>query len=68
MEKKEAAPAEIYETIEHWYNVHDTGPVMYAGTINYKGWKPGKKVTEKEYLTAISEFGKASISGTGGRK
>ena len=22
----------VYETIEHWYNVHGTGPAVYAGS------------------------------------
>lgn len=68
MEKKEAAMTEPYETIEHWYNLHATGPAMYAGAMCHKGWKPEKKVTENEYLAAISEFGRASMAGTGGGK
>lgn len=70
MEKKdkESAAAELYETIEHWYNVHVTSPAVYAGTMCYRGWKPGKQVTEKEYLAAVSEFCQATMAGTGGRK
>lgn len=37
----------VYETIEHWYNVHGTGPAVYAGTLCLKGWRPGKQVTEQ---------------------
>ncbi|MFQ9651272.1 MAG: hypothetical protein ACLRZZ_14480 [Enterocloster sp.] len=68
MEKKETAAVAGYETIEHWYDVHGTSLAIYAGTVCHKGWKPGKQVTEKEYLAAVSEFSKASMSGTGGRK
>ena len=70
MEKKdkETAAAGTYETIEHWYNIHATSPAVYAGTMCYKGWRPGKQVTETEYLTAVSEFCRASMAGTGGRK
>ena len=35
----------VHETIEHWYNVHGTGPAVYAGTLCLKGWRPGKQVT-----------------------
>ena len=35
----------VHETIEHWYNVHGTGPAVYAGTLCLMGWRPGKQVT-----------------------
>lgn len=70
MEKKdkESAVAERYETIEHWHNVHATSPAVYAGTMCYRGWKPGKQVTENEYLSAVAEFCQATMAGTGGKK
>lgn len=70
MEKKdkETTAAGTYETIEHWYNKHATSPAVYAGTMCFKGWKPGKQVTEKEYLMAVSDFCQVSMAGTGGRK
>lgn len=70
IEKKEKGTVETdtYEAIEHWYNVHATSPAVYAGTMCFKGWRPGKQVTEKEYLAAVSDFCQASMSGAGGRK
>ena len=51
----------VYETIEHWYNVHGTGPAVYAGTLCLKGWRPGKQVTEQEYLAAVTAFEKGDV-------
>ena len=58
----------VYETIEHWYNVHGTGPAVYAGTLCLKGWRPGKQVTEQEYLAAVTAFEKGPMAGTGGTR
>lgn len=66
--EKELAESDLYKPIEHWYNVHSTSPAIYAGTMCFKGWKPGKQVIEEEYLAAVSDFCKASMSGTGGVK
>lgn len=66
--EKDTAAADLIAEIEHWYNVHGTSPAVYAGTMCFKGWKPGKQVTGQEYLAAVSEFRQAAMSGTGGRK
>ena len=58
----------VYETIEHWYNVHGTGPAVYAGTLCLKGWRPGKQVTEQEYLAAVTAFEKGPMARNGRNK
>lgn len=70
MEKKdkETTTADTYEAIEHWCSIHATGPAVYAGTMCFKGWKPGKQVTEKEYFAAVSDFCQVSMARTGGGK
>lgn len=32
----------VYETIEHWYNVHGTGPAVYAGHLVPEGLEAGE--------------------------
>ena len=32
----------VYETIEHWYNVHGTGPAVHAGTFVPEGLEAGE--------------------------
>ena len=41
---RRAEPAvPVHETIEHWYNVHGTGPAVYAGTLCLKAGGPGNR-------------------------
>ena len=58
----------VHETIEHWNNEHGTGPAVYAGTLCLKGWRPGKQVTEQEYLEAVTAFKEGPMAGTGGTR
>ena len=41
---------------------------VYAGTLCLKGWRPGKQVTEQEYLAAVTAFEKGPMAGTGGTR
>ena len=38
------------------------------GTLCLKGWRPGKQVTEQEYLAAVTAFEKGPMAGTGGTR
>ena len=58
----------VYKTIEPWSNVHGTGPAVYAGTLCLMGWRPGKQVTEQEYLAAVTTFEMGPMAGTGGTR
>lgn len=52
----------VSDTIETWKNKCKTGAAVFAGTKSLKGWKPGKVVTEEEYISAVSDFCTSSIS------
>lgn len=42
---------------------HRIGPALYAGVCSAQGWKPGKAVTEAEFLAAIQAFNSAPMGG-----
>lgn len=39
------------------------GRAVFAGVCAAKGWKPGKAVTEEEFLAAVEEFEGAPMRG-----
>jgi hypothetical protein len=42
---------------------HKLSRAVFAGVCSVNGWKPGKAVTEEEFLKAIERFSGASIDG-----
>lgn len=42
---------------------HRISPALYAGVCSAQGWKPGKAVTESEFLEAVRSFGSAPMGG-----
>lgn len=67
--ERPAAP-EKYVEIGELRAKHHISPALYTGVCSAQGWKPGKAVTEREFLEAIQSFNSAPMSGAskGGRK
>ena len=43
---------------------HKIDRAIFAGVCSAKGWKPGKAVTEAEFLAAVKQFTGGPMSGT----
>ena len=52
---KERASASLQE-IGGWKRMKGTSAALYAGACTAQGWKPGRRVTEQEYDSAIAAF------------
>lgn len=52
------------ELIETLRAKHKIGRAVYAGTCAANGWKPGKALTEKEFLDGIATFTGTPMYGT----
>lgn len=42
---------------------HKVGRAVFAGVCTAQGWKPGRAVTEEEFLAAVKNFENAPMSG-----
>ena len=42
---------------------HKIGRAVFAGVCAAQGWKPGKKITEDEFVRAVSGFTGAAMGG-----
>lgn len=52
-----------YATVEELKAKRNTPDAVFEGTKAANGWKPGKMVTEKEYLQAVEAFMTAPMDG-----
>lgn len=43
-------------TIDTLRKKHKTGRAVFAGVCAANGWRPGKAITEEEYLAAVAGF------------
>lgn len=50
-------------TIEKLRSEKNVKRAVFAGVCAAEGWKPGKTVTEKEFLKAVEKFTSAPMSG-----
>ena len=50
-------------TIEELRNEKNVKRAVFAGVCAAEGWKPGKTVTEAEFLAAVEKFTSAPMSG-----
>ena len=57
---KERVSAPLQE-IGEWKRMKGTSAALYAGACIAQGWKPGKKVTEQDYDSAIAAFGSTAM-------
>ena len=47
---------------------HKIGRAVFAGVCAAQDWKPGKQITEEEFLAAVKAFTGAPMSGARSRK
>ena len=47
--------------IEEQKRKYDTTDVIYAGVAAKNGWKPGRMMSESEYVKAVSDFLQAPL-------
>lgn len=47
---------------------HKVGRAVFAGVCSAQGWKPGRAVTEEEFLEAVKKFENAPMRGGSGKK
>ena len=66
-EQQTPAPDEYVE-IGQLRAKHRIGPALYAGVCSAQSWKPGKAVTEAEFLAAIQAFNSAPMGGAATRE
>ena len=50
-------------TIEQFRSEKNIKRAVFAGVCAAEGWKPGKTVTETEFLAAVEKFALAPMSG-----
>lgn len=62
MEQLTASPSVF--TVEQLRSEKKIPRAVFAGVCAAQGWKPGKTVTEAEFLRAIEKFTSAPMSGT----
>ena len=60
--ERPAAPEEYVE-IGKLRAKHRISPALYVGVCSAQGWKPGKAVTECEFLEAVRSFDSAPMGG-----
>lgn len=65
-EQDKKAPA-IYD-VGDLRSKHRVGRAMFAGVCSAQGWKPGKVVTEEEFLEAVKKFENAPMRGGSEKK
>lgn len=49
--------------IEQLRDKHKVGRATFAGVCAAKDWRPGRAMTEAEFLAAVVEFNNAPMSG-----
>lgn len=59
---KEAKVPGLFE-IGELRKKHKVGRAVFAGVCSAQGWKPGRAVTEEEFLTAVKNFENAPMNG-----
>lgn len=56
------------EQIEVLCKKHKIKPAVYAGASMMNDWKPGKVLTEKEFLDGIDAFNQMPMNGLKGKE
>lgn len=68
MTEKKEEPMQGQRCIEEWKEIHKIKGTLFAGMKAEQGWKPGKKVSEKEFLKAYEDFCRGPADGRKGAK
>ena len=66
--KSAAAKADTINTqelkpIEELRKKHKTGRAVFAGACAVNGWKPGKVMTDEDYVAGVEKFTKGPTNG-----
>lgn len=61
-EQQSRTPEEFAE-VGRLRTKHNISRAVFAGVCTAQGWKPGKSVTEAEFLRAVKQFTGAPMSG-----
>ena len=67
-EPKQTDKAPEFFDIGELRSKHKIGWAVFAGVCAAKEWKPGKAVTEEEFLEAVKKFENAPMRGGSGKK
>lgn len=59
-----AENTQVPELIETLRAKHKIGRAVYAGACAANGWRPGRAMTEKEFLSGIAVFTGTPMHGT----
>ena len=62
-EKPEPIATPGPDPIEQLRAKHKINRAVFAGVCSAKGWRPGRAVSEEEFLAAVKEFNAAPMSG-----
>jgi hypothetical protein len=62
-EQQPEAKAKEFLDVGELCKKHKLSRAVFAGVCSVNGWKPGKAVTEEEFLKAVECFSGASIDG-----
>lgn len=52
-----------YQPMERLQQAHKTPPAVFAGVCAANSWRPGKCLTETEYLAAVKQFTNGTMDG-----
>ena len=62
-QKPEGAAAPELGPINTLREQHKVGRATYAGVCAANGWRPGKAMTEDEFLAAVAKFNNSPMNG-----
>lgn len=62
-QKPEGAAAPELVPIDKLREQHKVGRATYAGVCASNGWRPGKAMTEDEFLAAVAKFNNSPMNG-----
>lgn len=60
---RKALPRRELVPIDKLREQHKVGRATYAGVCAANGWRPGKAMTEDEFLAAVAKFNNSPMNG-----
>lgn len=62
--KPDTKPQEL-KTLDELRKKHKIGRAVFAGAFAVNGWRPGRAMTDEEFLDGVAKFTKGPASGSG---
>ena len=53
------------KTLDELRKKHKIGRAVFAGACAVNGWRPGRAITDEEFLDGVAKFTKGPASGSG---